>query len=242
VPRFYVDASLEVGGSCVLPEDAAHHAVNVMRLRAGDAVILFNGQGGEYAGRVASVQKSRIAVDVLGHDAVERESPVQVTLVQGISAADRMDFTIRKAVELGVAQVQPVLASRSVARLKGERAESRQAHWQKIAVSACEQCGRNRIPRVLTLMAAETYRVPSGDTSLKLLLSPRGAKRFSEVAVHPASSVILAAGPEAGFSPEEEAAFAYDEFVAVTLGPRVLRTETAALAALAALNALRGDF
>jgi 16S rRNA (uracil1498-N3)-methyltransferase len=242
MPRFYVDVPLRAGGSCVLPEDTAHHAVHVMRLRAGDDVTLFNGKGGEHAGRIASVQKLRIAVDVLAHHPVERESPLQVTLVQGVSAADRMDFTIRKAVELGVAEIQPVLAARSVARPKGDRAEIRQAHWQKVAVAACEQCGRNRIPRVLPLMEAAGYRAPEAETALKLLLSPRAELRFSEAVADKRNSVILAAGPEAGFSEEEEAAFAYAGFVPASLGPRVLRTETAALAALAALNALRGDF
>jgi 16S rRNA (uracil1498-N3)-methyltransferase len=181
-------------------------------------------------------------VDVLAHHPVERESPLQVTLVQGVSAADRMDFTVRKAVELGVAEIQPVLAARSVARPKGDRAETRQAHWQKVAVAACEQCGRNCIPRVLPLMEAAGYRVPAGETALKLLLSPRAELRFSRAVADKRNSVILAAGPEAGFSDEEEAAFAYAGFVPASLGPRVLRTETAALAALAALNALRGDF
>jgi 16S rRNA (uracil1498-N3)-methyltransferase len=242
MPRFYVDVPLRAGGSCVLPEDTAHHAVHVMRLRAGDEVTLFNGQGGEHAGRIACVQKLRIAVDVLAHHPVERESPLHVTLVQGVSAADRMDFTIRKAVELGVAEIQPVLAARSVARPKGDRAETRQAHWQKVAVAACEQCGRNRIPRVLPLMEAAGYRASAGETALKLLLSPRAELRFSAAVADKRDSVILAAGPEAGFSDEEEAAFAYAGFVPASLGPRVLRTETAALAALAALNALRGDF
>jgi len=241
-PRFYVDAPLRPGGSCVLPEDAAHHAVHVMRLQAGDEITLFNGRGGEYAGRIASIEKLRIAADVLGHHAVEREASVRTTLVQATSSGERMDFTVRKAVELGVAEIQPVLAARSVARPKGERADARRAHWQKIAVSACEQCGRNRIPAVHPLIAdAAAYRAPAGDAARKILLSPQAELRFSSACAQPAEAFILAAGPEAGFSAEEEAAFVYSGFVPATLGPRVLRTETAALAALAALNALRGD-
>jgi len=241
-PRFYVDAPLQSGGSCVLPEDAAHHAVHVMRLRTGDEVVLFNGRGGEYSGRIARVEKLRISADVLAHHPIERESALRVTLVQAVSAGDRMDFTVRKAVELGVAEIQPVLATRSVARPKGERAQSRREHWQKVAIAACEQCGRNRIPEVQPLIVdAAAYR-PSSDTALKILLSPLAELPFSAACKKAESEVMLAAGPEAGFTAEEEAAFVYSGFVPARLGPRVLRTETAALAALAALNALRGDF
>jgi 16S rRNA (uracil1498-N3)-methyltransferase len=177
-------------------------------------------------------------VDVLLHDAVERESPLRVTLVQGVSAGEKMDLTIRKAVELGVAEIQPVLAAASVARPKGERAASRQVHWQRVAVAACEQCGRNRIPLVLPLIAAADYRNDAGET--KVLLSPRSELAFSKLKF--AKAIMLAAGPEAGFDAEEEAAFLRAGFVPAKLGPRVLRTETAAVAALAALNALAGDF
>jgi len=240
VPRFYVDSPLRAGGSCTLPEDSAHHAIHVMRLREGDEAVLFNGRGGEYAARVASIQRLRIALDVLQHRAIERESPLQVALVQGVSSGDRMDYTVRKAVELGVAAIHPVLAQRSVARPKAERADSRRAHWQKVAISACEQCGRNRIPAVQSLVSVEAYlRQPQ--EGFKLLLSPRSELEFSK-SIPSTKAFILAAGPEAGFDADEEAAFAAAGFTPLKLGPRVLRTETAALAALAALSALRGDF
>ena len=239
--RFYVDAPLRAGSTCTLSEDSAHHAIHVMRMREGDETILFNGRGGEYAARVASIQKLRIALDVLQHRPVERESPLQVALVQGVSSGDRMDFTVRKAVELGVAAIHPVLATRSVARPKGERADNRRAHWQKVVISACEQCGRNRIPEVQPLLSVtDALRALAGDGS-RILLSPRSELPFSK-AVEGKNSFVLAAGPEAGFDADEEAAFAQAGFTPVKLGPRVLRTETAALAALAALSALRGDF
>jgi len=241
VPRFYVDSPLRAGGSCTLPEDSAHHAIHVMRLREGDEAVLFNGRGGEYAARVASIQRLRIALDVLQHRAIERESPLQVALVQGVSSSDRMDYTVRKAVELGVAAIHPVLATRSVARPKGERADSRRTHWQKVVISACEQCGRNRIPEVHPLTSVADYlRAPSGE-SFKVLLSPRSDLEFSKSSPS-TKAFVLAAGPEAGFDAEEEAALAAAGFTPLKLGPRVLRTETAALAALAALSALRGDF
>jgi 16S rRNA (uracil1498-N3)-methyltransferase len=240
-PRFYLDAPLRAGSTLTLPEESAHHAVHVLRLETGDAVALFNGRGGEYAARIASIQRLRIAIDVLQHRAVERESPLQMTLVQGVSSGDRMDFTVRKAVELGVAAIHPVVATRSVARPKGERAESRRAHWQKVVISACEQCGRNRIPEVHPLLAvADALRaLPEG--FMGILLSPRSELPLSK-AVEGKNSFVLAAGPEAGFDPGEESDFAGAGFTPVKLGPRVLRTETAALAALAALSALRGDF
>ena len=238
VPRFYIDAPLRAGSVCTLSEDAAHHAIHVLRLREGEDVTLFNGRGGEFAARIASIQRLRIAVDLLQHRAIERESPLRMTLVQGVSAGEKMDSTVRKAVELGVAEVQPVLATRSVARPKGERADSRRAHWQKVVIAACEQCGRNRIPEVHPLISVSDYR-PSGEAA-RILLSPQAKLRFSD-AVEKAEAFVLAAGPEAGFTAEEEAALASAGFVPASLGPRVLRTDTAAVAALAALNALRGD-
>jgi 16S rRNA (uracil1498-N3)-methyltransferase len=240
IPRFYVDTALRAGDVCSLPEDAAHHAIHVMRLREQDQAVLFNGRGGEYAARVASIQKLRIALDVLQHRPVERESPLQMTLLQGVSSNDRMDFTVRKAVELGVSAIYPLLATRSVARPKGERADSRRAHWQKVVISACEQCGRNRIPEVHPLAQVDAcLRAPQ--EGFKLLLSPRSELPLSR-AVEGRTGFVLAAGPEAGFDAAEEAAFGAAGFTPVKLGPRVLRTETAALAALAALSALRGDF
>jgi 16S rRNA (uracil1498-N3)-methyltransferase len=239
-PRFYVDAPLRAGDACALSKEAAHHAAHVLRIRAGDDITLFNGRGGEYAARVAAIDRLQVKVELLKHLEVERESPLRMILVQGVSAGERMDFTIRKAVELGVAEVRPVLAAASVARPKGERAAARHAHWQKIAIAACEQSGRNRVPVVQALVAAVDYEDQS--EGLKILLSPRAELRFSQACKEASERVTLAAGPEAGFNAEEEAAFLGAGFVPVSLGPRILRTETAALAALAALSALRGDF
>ena len=240
MPRFYIDAPLRAGASCTLPEEAAHHALHVLRLRGGDEVTLFNGRGGEYAGRIASLGKRELLIDVLQHREVEREAPLQMVLVQGVSSGERMDFTIRKAVELGVAEVRPVLAAASVARPKGERAAARREHWQKVAISACEQCGRNRIPQVHEVISIE--RILADKASYGILLSPRAELRFSEACRKVETAVTIAAGPEAGFNAAEEAAFLDAGYVPARLGARVLRTETAALAALAALNALRGDF
>ena len=238
VPRFYVDAPLRAGGVCALSEDAAHHAIHVLRLREGEDVTLFNGRGGEFAARIASIQRLRLSIDLLQHRAVERESPLRLTLVQGMSAGEKMDSTVRKAVELGVAEVQPVLAARSVARPKGDRAENRRAHWQKVVIAACEQCGRNRVPEVHALIALSDYR-PSA-SAMRILLSPLAQQPLSKLSLQ-GSDFVVAAGPEAGFTSEEEAALVSSGFVPALLGPRVLRTETAVVTALSVLQALWGD-
>jgi 16S rRNA (uracil1498-N3)-methyltransferase len=240
-PRFHVEAPLRAGGVVRLSEEAGHHAVRVLRLRGGDEIVLFDGTGGEFDAAVESVQKATVHAQVLRHVAVERESPLRVTLVQGISSGERMEFTIRKAVELGVDEIVPLLCASSVARPKGERATARQAHWQKIAVSACEQCGRNRVP-VVRPLSASVASLPANGDAVKILLAPGASQKFSEVARTAGDRFVLAAGPEAGFDESEEAQFAKAHFVAARLGARILRTETAALAALAALSALRGDF
>lgn len=240
IARFYTEVALRAGGVALLPEDAAHHAVHVLRLRLGDEVILFNGRGGEYAGRIAALERLRVQVDVLAHRAVERESPLAVTLVQGVSAGEKMDFTVQKATELGVAAVQPVVAARSSGRIAGERAALKRAHWRRVAIAACEQCGRNRVPEVLPVLPLAQFCAGSAAEGTRLLLSPLAALGLRAAKLD--GAVTLAAGPEAGFTAAEEALLAAAGFVPVRLGPRVLRTETAALAALAALNALAGDF
>jgi len=240
VARFYTEAALRAGGVSLLPEDAAHHAVHVLRLRPGEEVVLFNGRGGEYAGRIAAVDRLRVSVDLLEHRRLERESPLAVTLVQGVSAGEKMDFTVQKATELGVAALQPVLAVRSTGRISGERAALKRAHWQRVAVAACEQCGRNRIPEVLPVVPLAQFCAAAPAPGTRLLLSPLATLGLRAAKLE--GAVALAAGPEAGFNAEEEALLAATGFLPVRLGPRVLRTETAALAALAALNALAGDF
>jgi 16S rRNA (uracil1498-N3)-methyltransferase len=234
-PRFYVDARLKEGARVELAGAAAHHVLRVLRLREGDALTLFDGNGGEWD----ALLLSKSQVELKGHRDVERESPLQVVLVQGVSSGERMDFTVQKAVELGVAAIQPVLSRKSIVRLEGSRADARVEHWRRVAVAACEQCGRNRIPGVRALLSLEAYCASAGDPEPRLLLSPGGS---SMKPLPLERKATLAAGPEAGFSADEEAALEAAGFSRVALGPRVLRTETAALAALAALNALQGDF
>jgi 16S rRNA (uracil1498-N3)-methyltransferase len=232
-PRVYLDIALGEQSELSLEDAAAHHLARVLRLREGEALTVFNGRGGEWEAEFIGRRRVRLK----SFSDVERESTLRVTLVQGVSSGDRMDYTLQKAVELGVAAIQPLLTKRGIVRLEGTRAAARMRHWQKVAIAACEQCGRNRIPQVLPLLEFHQYQ-PRSDAP-RLLLSGQG-RSIREMKIEPGA--IVAAGPEAGFAPEEQAALERVGFVKASLGPRVLRTETAALAALAALNALRGDF
>ncbi|MBI1942088.1 MAG: 16S rRNA (uracil(1498)-N(3))-methyltransferase [Betaproteobacteria bacterium] len=237
VPRLFVEAQLRQGDRLALNAEAAHHAVRVLRLREGDAVVLFDGRGGEYEARLSLPGRGPVLAELGARRAIERESPLAVTLVQAVSSGEKMDFTIQKAVELGVTAIQPVLAARSLVRLAGEREAKRLAHWRRVAIAACEQCGRNRIPAIAEPLPLERYRPHAAGA--RLLLSPQGERKLSELAESP---LTLAIGPEAGFGAAEEAHLLAAGFTRARLGARVLRTETAALAALAALNALAGDF
>ena len=242
--RLYVPGALQPGRPCALPPQQAHHATRVLRLKAGDAVTLFNGDGAEYAGIIGRAAREVVTVEVTGRAAVDREAPLAVTLAQAISSGDRMDYTLQKAVELGVAAIQPLTSSRSVVKLDAERAGRRLAHWRSVVEGACEQSCRNRVPPVVPVAALSDWlaQTPAarGD-ALALLLSPHASARLRDVA-KPAGGVILLAGPEGGFTQEEERMAARAGYTAVRLGPRVLRTETAAIAALAAMQALWGDF
>jgi len=237
----YLEGPLRAGTRIALPERAAHHASAVLRLREGEPVILFDGTGGEHDARIASVARGRVEADVAERRELERESPLSVTLVQGVSSGERMDLTVQKAVELGVAAIQPVLAEKSLVKLDQKRAAARVEHWRRIVVAACEQSGRNRVPAVLDVVSIADY-CRASPAGMRLLLSPGADLGLRAAAARIERVVALAAGPEAGFSADEEAMLIAAGFEPVRLGPRVLRTETAALAALAALNALAGDY
>ena len=234
-PRVFIDAPLAEAGEVSLEDAPAHHLARVLRLREGDSLTLFNGRGGEWDAEFLGRRRVRLR----SFSDVERESPLQLTLVQGVSSGERMDYTVQKAVELGVAAIQPLLTRKGVVKLEGKRAESRVDHWRRVAIAACEQSGRNRIPEVRPLLDFSVYVRDAANEGARYLLSAAG-RPLREL--NPEQAATIAAGPEAGFSPEEQSALERAGFVKASLGPRVLRTETAALAALAALNALRGDF
>jgi 16S rRNA (uracil1498-N3)-methyltransferase len=239
--RFYVDPPLETGARLSLSERAAHHAARVLRLRAGDRLTLFDGRGGEYAGVIANLARNALTVEIGAWQGIERESPLAVTLAQGISSAERMDLTVQKAVELGVTVIQPLVAEKSVVRLDARRAQSRLAHWRRVAISACEQCGRNRLPQIGAPVSIAELCDATRDAPARWLLAPEAQTRLRDAAHGLGESLVIAAGPEAGFSDAETHALAAAGYARVNLGPRILRTETAALAAIAALNAIAGD-
>ena len=241
--RMYFPGELSPGRACVLPPAQAHHALRVLRLKAGDAVTLFNGDGAEYGAVIASIAKNALSVKVGERRDADRESRLVIVLGQALSSGERMDYTVQKAVELGVGAIHPLAANRSVARLDAERAEKRVAHWQSVVIAACEQSGRNRIPPVAPVAALDAWLAQRGarHAVLRLLLSSRAETRLRDLPV-PDGAVVLLAGPEGGFTREEETLARAGGFTPVRLGPRVLRTETAAVAALAAMQALWGDF
>lgn len=239
ISRFHFPDRLPAGGEVALPDALAHHALRVLRLRDGEAVVLFDGSGGEVEARLA-VRGKAVFAQLGEARAVERESPLRIVLVQALASGDKMDWVVQKAVELGAHAVQPVQAERSVLRLAGERADKRVAHWQQVAVAACEQCGRNRVPEIRPLQALAPWLGAHRD-ALNYVLAPGGAAGFADEP-EPKDVVHLLVGPEGGWSEVEIAAFDAAGCRRVRLGPRVLRTETAGLAAVAALQARWGDF
>lgn len=241
MPRFHCPALLAPGAELDLPPGAARH-VQVLRLQPGDSITLFHGgqgegdPGGEFDATVLRMGRSDVRVLVGAHHNIEREAPRAVHLLAGITANERMDWLVEKATELGVASITPLVAERSVLKLKGERADKKIAHWQAVAVAACEQCGRNRVPVVHGAVDLASWVRAQATGAQRLLLSLRAGTAPLHTAVAPAGPVVFLSGPEGGLSSAEEDLALEHGFAPVTLGPRVLRAETAPLAALAALT------
>ena len=249
-PRLYCPTSLESDEVIDLPAAVAHHAARVLRLREGDPVTLFNGEGGESEARLTRIEPRSVSAMVGMHHAVERESSLRVTLLQGLAGAERMDYVIQKAVEMGVAAIAPVTMARSVPRLDAARASKRAEHWRAVIVASCEQCGRNRLPLLHPLRDFDAALASPDDSgadpgaagaALSLVLSPGEGSSLTAFD-RPSGAIRLLIGPEGGLAPEELAAAHRAGFRNVRIGPRVLRTETAGVAALAAMNALWGDW
>jgi 16S rRNA (uracil1498-N3)-methyltransferase len=247
--RVYVEAALTPGSLVELPPDTASHLAKVLRARSGDELVLFNGDGREFSGAIEAVRGSRVSASVGDSRPVDRESPLAITLVQCVPRGDRMDFVVQKATELGVARIVPVLSQRSVVRLDKAQAESKAIHWRAVAVSACEQCGRNRLPTIEAAQPLLNYLGESSPgTGPRLVFEPEsvrhprtaapGAGGTAEVATVDAE---IAIGPEGGFTSDELEAFRVAGFSQVGLGPRILRAETAAIAAVVWLQARFGD-
>lgn len=233
--RFHCELALAADSALVLPAGAARH-VQVLRMQPGDALTLFDGLGGEYAATVERMGRSEVAVQVGAHSAIEREAPRAVHLAVGMPANERMDWLVEKATELGVAAIQPLMTAHGVLRLNSERADKKRAHWEAIAIAACEQCGRNRVPVIHPVLTFGNWLDAPLDDAARFVLSlVPGTRRVADAAPDAGREAWVLSGPEGGLSAAEEQAAIARGFAPLTLGPRVLRAETAALAALVGL-------
>jgi 16S rRNA (uracil1498-N3)-methyltransferase len=241
IPRIHVPLPLVPGSEIELPTQAGAHIARVLRLERGHPLRLFNGDGHEYAGELALVAKRSVTARVLASETTEnRESPLRITLGQGIARGDKMDWILQKATELGVARIVPLITERTEVKLGVDRTERRRAHWQAVIASACEQCGRNRLPELHEpVRLADWAAALTVEAGLRLALDPQGDVGVRELSMKEAATLVV--GPEGGLSEHDLETLEHAGFRGLHLGPRILRTETAGLAALAALQAIHGD-
>lgn len=238
-PRIHCDIRLGPGAQFTLAPEAAQHVSKALRLKAGDNITVFDGRGGEYDAVLQKIDRERVEVKVGAFRDVEREPAVSVGLVQGLPEADKMDWIVQKAVELGVAWIQPIVCDRSVVRLAADRAAKREAHWKRVAVAACEQTGRNQVPEVRPTLPFQSWLADAPPIA-RWTLQPGAPPMAGRVPPREPFEILV--GPEGGLSEREAEVARLRGCEPVSLGPRVLRTETAALAALSAIHALWGDF
>lgn len=238
--RIHVDAALDAGREVTLPESAAAHLARVLRLQPGDPCVLFNGDGHDYAARITVLGKREVRALVESARTLDNESPLRITLVQGVARGEKMDWILQKATELGVHAFVPTSSERSEVRLDGERADKRLAHWRSVVIAACEQSGRARVPSVAPSQPL-ALALSSLTGTARFLLDPLAPQAITDVTAPGIEGCVLAVGPEGGWSPRDRAVLQGAGFSALRLGPRVLRTETAGIAAIAALQARFGD-
>lgn len=240
--RCHVDTDLAPGRVLRLPEDKSQHLLRVLRLRADDPVTLFNGDGHDYAARITGTERKAVELTVDAASARDNESPLAITLLQGVARGDKMDLILQKATELGVRAIQPVLTERTEVKLDSERAERRIAHWRGVVAAACEQSGRTRVPMVSEPRALHEALTALPANARRLILDPHRGSALKALEIDAARPVVLVIGPEGGLGERDHLLLSKQGFEGVQLGPRVLRTETAGLAVLAALQALYGDW
>lgn len=239
MPRFYIPSDLSLNSCFSLPEKVVRH-VQVLRYQPGDVIELFDGSDRVYQAEIIIMGKKNVDVRLLSSNLVSLESPLKITLIQSVSSSERMDLTVQKSVELGINAIQPVITERSSKRFNHERALKKQERWREIAISACEQCGRTKIPEIRQILNLAEYLTLISATDLKLLMSLNQPKALNQLAQPQAVSLLI--GPEGGLTKNEELLAMEHGFQAISLGPRVLRTETASLAAISAMQMLWGDF
>lgn len=240
VTRCHVELTLREGDDVTLPEDVAGHLLRVLRLREGDRCVLFNGDGCDYEAELLQVGKRGASARIGAAQPADNESPLAITLLQGVARGEKMDLILQKATELGVAAIVPVWAERTEVKLDAARTDKRVAHWRSVIVSACEQSGRARVPSLAAPLALADAAAAVAGTQLKLTLDPQGEHRLRTLDIA-GNAATIAIGPEGGWSPRDRAALQAAGFAGLRLGPRILRTETAGLAAIAALQAHCGD-
>ena len=242
VSRLHVDGPLAIGERIALPETAAGHLVRVLRADIGDACVLFNGDGHDYDARITAIGKRSGEVEILAARTLDNESPLRITLLQALARGEKMDWILQKATELGVAAVIPVESERSEVKLDSERAGKRVAHWQSVIVAACEQSGRAVVPAIAPPQPlANALRALPSSSALRLLLDPKAGQALDVIDEHPGRELVLAIGPEGGWSPRDRELLRAAGFEGMRLGPRILRTETAGIAAIAVLQSRFGD-
>ena len=239
IPRIFTDSPLAVGSQSQLDDNAANHVGRVLRMQAGQALLLFNGDGQDYRATITEAGKKHVQVEVQEAAENETESPLRVVLAQTLSKGDRMDYAVQKAVEMGVSEIVPLTTERCDVKLKGDREDKRLRHWQQVAISAAEQCGRARVPEIQPVMTVQQWLEHARACDLRLVLHHRTERSLNTL--EKPSSIALMIGPEGGLTAEEIALAEDNGFLPVALGPRVLRTETAPVAAIALCQWLWGD-
>jgi len=240
--RFYHSNSLDLNQIIILDEFSSHHALRVMRVKVGDFLILFNGDGFEYRGRISDINKKTINVEILSKEKNNNESPIIINLFQSISSNEKMDMVIQKATELGVSSIQPIFTSRSTVKLSLDRTKKRLIHWRQVAISACEQSGRSKIPTIKSPIEFDQISEGIKTNSLNLLLHPDNLEESSNLPNEYSGDINIFIGPEGGFSQDEALLLKKQNCINIQLGPRILRTETAPLAIIAILQYKYGDF
>jgi 16S rRNA (uracil1498-N3)-methyltransferase len=240
--RFYHSNPLGLNQIITLDEFASHHALRVMRVKVDDFLILFNGDGFEYRGRVSDINKKTINVEILSKEKNNSESPININLFQSISSNEKMDMVIQKATELGVSSIQPIFTSRSTIKLSLDRTKKRLIHWKQVSISACEQSGRSKIPTIKSPIEFDQISEGIKTNSLNLLLHPDNLEESSNLPNEYSGDINVFIGPEGGFSQDEVLLLKKQNCINIQLGPRILRTETAPLAIIAILQYKYGDF
>jgi len=240
--RFYHSNPLDLNQIIILDEFSSHHALRVMRVKVDDFLILFNGDGFEYRGRVSDINKKTINIEILSKEKNNNESPININLFQSISSNEKMDMVIQKATELGVSSIQPIFTSRSTVKLSLDRIKKRLIHWRQVSISACGQSGRSKIPTIKSPIGFDRFVEGITTNSLNLLLHPDNSKESNNLPNKYSGDINIFIGPEGGFSQDEVLLLKKQNCINIQLGSRILRTETAPLAIIAILQYKYGDF